>query len=111
MRLNKIALIALLGTAVTLGTVAGASADTRFERNHPRREQVVERLSHLDHRIRHERGEGEMNGHKAHLLRVDARRIFHREQKDARLHGGHITKGEQHRLNHREDVLAHRIGR
>lgn len=111
MRLTKTALIAVLGAVVTLGSVAGASADTRFERHHPRREQVIERLGHLNHKIGMERREGEMGAKKAHMLRASERRIFHREQRDARLHGGHITKLEQHRLNHRENVLAHKIAK
>lgn len=111
MRLNKAVLIAVLGAVVTLGGVAQASADTRFEQNHPRREQVIDRVGHLNHRITMERREGEMGAHKAHMLRAADRRIFHREQRDARLNGGHITKLEQHRLNHRENVLSHKVGK
>jgi hypothetical protein len=110
MRMRKI----ILATAATL-TVAlaagGASADTYFERHHPRRDEVVDRLQNQNHRIRDERREGEISGREARYLHREDRSIYRQEQFDARLDHGHITKAEQRALNQDENGVSRQIGK
>jgi len=103
--------IAAVGFAVALSGVSAASAETRWERHHPRREQVNDRLAHQDARIHRERAEGDISAAKAHRLHAADHRIRMAERRDARMHGGHITAAEQARLNARENAVSARIGR
>lgn len=104
-------LIAAMGLAVALGGVSAASAETTWEHNHPRRDQVNDRLAHQDVRIHRERREGEINAYQAHRMHMADHRIRMSERRFARNHGGHISRAEQERLNHRENNVSNRIGR
>jgi hypothetical protein len=103
-------LILTLSAVAVLGAAGVASADTPFQANHPRREQVNNRLANQSHRITRERREGEITRTQAHVLRAQDRRIRAQERLDASRHGGHITKGEQRRLNHEENGVSREIG-
>ena len=106
----KLALIGL--SFVTLAGAAGtASADTNWQRHHPRREEVNARLMHQSHRITMERREGELTRGEAHDLRVEDRGIRAQERFDAAHHRGHLTRHEQRRLNHEETGISRQIGR
>jgi hypothetical protein len=111
MTLNKGLLVALLGLTVGLGAASGASAETRWERHHPRRDEVIDRLHHQNMRIRDERSDGELSGRQARILHREDRAIYRHEQFDARLNGGHITRAEKRALNQEENGVSHQIGR
>ena len=99
-----------LVAALTFGAFAtAASAQTRFEDNHPRRAEVVERAHHQLARIRDARQEGEISGRQAHRLRVAEQRVIRREERMALRHGGRITQPEQHRLNEQENRIGRHI--
>jgi hypothetical protein len=107
--LSKLFLGAL--SALALMSVAGvASAETPWERAHPRRDEVVDRLHHQNLRIDQEVREGELSRAQAARLHYDDRRIYEREQYDARHDDGHITLREQYRLNRAENRVSRRIG-
>jgi hypothetical protein len=108
---KKTALIASIGLILGLGAAGGASADSRWERHHPRREEVNNRLERQNDRIRHERREGELSGHEARALHAEDRHIRAQERFDAGHNGGHITRAEQHRLNREENRVSRQIGR
>ena len=110
MRIKK-AVLAALGLAIAVGTIGSASAETRWERMHPRRDEVVDRLHNQSMRIRDERREGELTARRAHYLHAQDRAIFRQEQFEARLNGGHISKAEQHALNQEENSVSGGIGR
>jgi hypothetical protein len=111
MNLFKTSIIAAFGIAMTLGTMTGASAETYWERHHPRRDEVMDRLHNQNLRIRDERREGEINGYQARGLHAEDRAIFRREQREARVNGGYITKGEQHHINRELNGVSGQIGR
>jgi hypothetical protein len=104
-------LLAAAGLVVALaGAASTATADTRWQAHHPRREQVNNRLAVQGWRIHQERRSGDLNAAQAYRLhRADAR-IRGQERWFAFRHGGHITRGEQVRLNHEENRVSHRIG-
>lgn len=110
MRFSKSALMAVAGLAVAF-TATTASADTRWERHHPRRDEVIDRLQNQNRRIHEERREGELSGRQARYMHREDRAIYRQEQFDARLNGGHITRAEQHALNQEENDVSHQIGK
>jgi hypothetical protein len=105
----KLALTAL-GLAVTLAGATGASADTRWQRHHPRREEVNSRLVRQNHRIMAERREGEINGAQARALHAEDHGIRAQERVDASQNHGHITRAEQRQLNREENGVSGQIG-
>jgi len=101
-------------TAVTLslGGVAGnAIADTQWQKDHPRREQVNNRLANQNKRIHQERKEGEITGAQAARLHSEDRSIRKEERTMASTNGGHITKAEQKALNQQENQVSKQIGK
>jgi len=104
-------ILAAVGAAIALGAAGGASAETRWDQTHPRREEVNHRLHHQAMRIRHERREGEITRVQAHRLHRQDHAIRHEERRMAALDHGHITRAEQHALNQQENTVSHEIRR
>ena len=99
--------------SVTLLTlfVAGTAVNAMAEENHPRREQVNERLHNQDKRINKEVKEGEITKQQANKLHREDRQIRKEERAMASQHGGHITKQEQRKLNRQENAVSKQIGK
>ena len=106
--LKKIMLVGL--AAASFGAVAtAASAETPWQRHHPRRVEVNHRLANQNARIAAGRREGELTARQAHMLRAEDRSIRREERIDARFDHGHITKAEQRTLNHQENEVSRQI--
>jgi len=90
---------------------APAMADTPWQAQHPRREEVNNRLGNQHARIHREVKEGEMSHAQAARLHRADHRIRTQERRMAARHDGHITHREQARLNREEHHVSHRIGR
>ena len=88
-----------------------AMADTPWQAQHPRREEVNNRLSNQSTRIHQEVREGEMSHAQAARLHSADHRIRMQERRDAARNGGHITRREKARLNRRENHVSRRIGK
>ncbi len=102
----------LLGT-IAVGAVfsaCAAQAQTPWERTHPRRAQVLHRTHHLNHRIAHERREGELTAVQAQALhqQVHATRVEQRQM--AHLNGGYITRAQQAGLNQQQNAISRKVG-
>jgi hypothetical protein len=98
--------IAMLGTAMT-----SAIAETRWERNHPRRDQVNDRLANQNRRINQEYREGEITKGQAIQLHREDQAIRNEERTMAKFNNGHITPAEQKALNQQENAVSQQIGR
>ncbi len=110
--MNNSTRIVTMALAALLGSVSiSAVADTAFERNHPRRDQVNDRLATQNHRIPQQVKEGQLNRRQARRLHRGDRRIRREERRFARHHHGVISRAEQERLNRQENHLSRRIGR
>ena len=94
-----------------LATSAFADTDTQWQKNHPRREQVNNRLANQNKRIRQERKEGELTKAQAAKLHREDRAIRKEERTMARMNNGHITKAEQKALNQQENQVSKQIGK
>ncbi len=104
-------LIAAIGAAVALGAVVSASAETTWQRHHPRRTEVNHRLENQNRRIDKERREGEITKQQANYLHGEDHSIRQQEHFDAHLDNSHVTKAEKHALNQEENGVSNQIGK
>ena len=94
-----------------LATSALADTDTKWQKNHPRREQVNNRLANQNKRINKELKEGEITKAQAAKLHREDRAIRREERTMASTNRGHITKAEQKALNQQENQVSKQIGK
>ena len=106
----------LAKSAILLITLVSAAAstfaaETTWQKNHPRREQVNHRLANQNARIHNEVKEGEISKAQAAKLHREDRSIRREERNMAKLDNGHITKADQKALNQQENVVSKQIGK
>jgi len=106
----KTALAIALGVTFSAGIAGTALADTQWQKDHPRREQVNNRLADQDKRIHNQVKEGELTKSQAVALHKDDHQIRREERAMASQNGGHITKMEQNTLNQQENRVSGKIG-
>jgi hypothetical protein len=87
------------------------AAETKWERNHPRRDQVNDRLENQNRRINRELREGEITKGEARQLHSEDRAIRNEERTMSKFNNGHITPAEQKALNQQENAVSKQIGR
>jgi len=88
-----------------------AFADTRWEREHPRRDQVNDRLENQHERVRAGVRDGELTRREARRIHREDRAIRGEERAMAAEHHGHITRGEERRLDRQENRVSRQIYR
>jgi hypothetical protein len=93
------------------GLATNAMADTQWQKDHPRREQVNNRLANQNRRIHREVKEGEITKVQAAKLHSEDRAIRQEERTMASTNHGHITKAEQRALNQQENQVSKQIGK
>ena len=112
---SKLAAVALIvgltGAMASTAMTAPTHADTTWQKNHPRREQVNARLANQNARIKTEVKEGDLTKSQAASLHKDDRQIRREERLMASQNGGHITKQEQKTLNQQENAVSKQIGK
>ena len=101
------AMMAAIGISIS----SGAVAETKWEKEHPRRDQVNDRLENQNKRIHNEVKEGEMSKAEAAKLHKEDHQIRQEERDMAAQNGGHITKQEQKVLNQQENAVSKQIGK
>jgi hypothetical protein len=101
---------AILTMALAMLTT-GAMAQTAWDRDHPRRDQVNDRLSNQNQRINKEVREGEITKGQAQRLHAEDRAIRNEERTMAGTNRGHITGAEQKALNQQENAVSRQIGK
>ncbi|MBS0215664.1 MAG: hypothetical protein JSR50_07925 [Proteobacteria bacterium] len=84
--------------------------ESRWDRHHPRRDEVNDRLANQNRRIHEERKEGDLTKAQARTLHKDDRQIRQEERDMASQNGGHITRTEQRTLNQQENAVSKKIG-
>ena len=107
---RKAAIVAVM-TLFASAVASSAMAETQWEKNHPRRDQVNDRLDNQNKRIHQEVKEGDMSKTKAATLHKEDRHVRKEERVMASQNGGHITKKEQKTLNHQENAISKQIGK
>jgi hypothetical protein len=102
-----------LRLAIVIGaaTAGAALAQTQWDREHPRREEVNGRLENQNRRINQEVREGEITKGQAKQLHAEDHAIRQEERTIAKTNNGHITGAEQRALNQQENQVSRQIGR
>jgi hypothetical protein len=105
--------LTVAAATLALGGLAGKAMadDTQWQKDHPRREQVNNRLANQNQRIKQERKEGEITKAQAHQLHRQDHAIRKEERTMASTNGGHVTKAEQKALNQQENQVSRQIGK
>ena len=85
--------------------------DSAWQKNHPRREQVNNRLANQNKRIQTQVKEGDLTKAQAAKLHKQDNQIRQEERAMASQNGGHITKQEQNTLNQQENAVSKKIGK
>jgi len=98
---------------VLLAGLAGTAlaTETTWEKHHPRRDQVNDRLENQDKRIDKELKQGEITSTQAAALHKDDHAIRQEERDMASMDGGHISKVDQRALDQQENSVGKQIGR
>jgi hypothetical protein len=105
---RRIAGLTAVGLAMSI-IVGTASAETTWQKNHPRRTQVNSRLADQNHRIHQDVKDGTLTRGQAATLHNDDHQIRQEERDMASQNGSHITKSEDHVLNQQENSVGSQI--
>jgi hypothetical protein len=90
--------------------IAGPShAEDQWQKNHPRRNEVNQRLRHENKRIDQGLKDHQLTKSQAQQLHADDSSIRQQERQDASTNGGHITSTEQQQLNQEENANSQAI--
>lgn len=84
-------------------------AGERWNKEHPRRHQVNNRLKNQNRRVRQGERSGKIDRQQATQLHQEHQKIRQEERQDAAGHDGHITPKEQHQLNQQENSESRQI--
>jgi len=101
--------IAALTLSLAGITGVAKAEDTQWQQNHPRREQVNDRLANQNKRIDAKVADGQMSQSQAAKLHKADHQIRQEERDMASQNGGHITKQEQKTLNQQENRNSKKI--
>ncbi len=100
-------LLSIAAVSVALASLAGtATAETTWQKNHPRRTQVNSRLNNQNKRIHQDVKHGTLTKGQAAALHRDDRQVRQEERDMASQNGGHITNSEQKVLNQQENGIS-----
>jgi hypothetical protein len=102
-------LIFAAAAAMLGGVVGTASAETTWQKNHPRRTEVNHRLANQNRRIHNDVKNGTMTKGQAATAHREDRQVRQEERDMASQNGGHITKPEQKVLNGQENRISGQI--
>ena len=91
------------------GMVGTASAETTWQKNHPRRAQVNHRLANQNRRIHNDVKNGTMTRGQAAAVHKEDHQVRQEERDMASQNGGHITKAEDRVLNKQENAISNQI--
>ncbi len=112
--MKNIRLMSIVGAGLVAGllwTGTSATAETRWERHHPRRDQVNDRLERQHARIHAGLAKGQLSSQEARQLSQEDRQIRLQERALAGQQGGHITRAEQSQFNREENAVSRQIHR
>src|SRR6201996_6302803 len=107
----KIRSKALMLGGLCCAALFSATAGAQEVPDHPRVNEVNQRLDNQQARINQGLANGTMTGRQAARDEAHDANIAKRESADQAKHNGHLTKGEQNRLNRAENRNSRRIYR
>jgi len=99
-------------TLALAGFATSTLADeTQWQKDHPRRTEVNDRLGNQNKRINNEVKSGQISKAQAKQLHSEDHAIRQEERTMASTNNGHITKAEQKSLNQQENQVSKQIGK
>jgi hypothetical protein len=116
--MNK--LLAVLMSGLFVLSVSAFADDTAadhaakkeaWEKAHPRRAEVNQRLANQNKRIHNEVKEGDLTKQQAAKLHEEDKDIRSEEKNMSEMDNGHITKTDQRALNQQENAVSKQIGK
>ncbi len=113
--LSTIAVALLMGAtafAQTQAPAAPAQAPAQqgnWDKTHPRRAQVNNRLNNQNARVDNKVDNGKMSKGEAAKIHSQDHAIRKEERRDAAANHGHITKAEQQHINHQQNNVSREI--
>ena len=108
----RIVLTVAAASFALAGLANSALADeTQWQKDHPRRTEVNDRLKNQDRRINKELREGEITKGQARELHSQDHAIRQEERTMSKFNNGHITPAEQKSLNQQENAVSREIGK
>jgi hypothetical protein len=110
MTIRKLIAAAALAALATPFVATTASAETQWQKDHPRRTEVNARLANQNKRINNEVKSGQITKAQGAALHKNDRQIRQEERDMASQNGSHITKSEQRTLNQQENANSRKIG-
>lgn len=109
MKSKLISRITLIASAVVMSGAALAQQPAPTDiPDHPRVNEVNQRLDNQQNRIQQGVADGQLNAKQATRDEAHDANVAQRESRDEAEHGGHLTKAEQNHLN---KSLNHNSGR
>ena len=93
------------------GVATNAMAETQWQKDHPRRTEVNQRLNNQNQRIHNEVKSGQISKARAAKLHHEDHALRTEERTMASTDHGHITKTDQRALNQQENQVSKQIGR
>ncbi len=97
--ISRVTLMTLILSAAAASGAAMAQAEPAPVPDHPRVNEVNQRLDNQQNRTQQGVADGQMNARQAGRDEQHDANIAQRESHDEAEHGGHLTKGEDRRLN------------
>jgi len=97
------------GFIMSVGLSSVHAGETTWQKNHPRRAEVNQRLANQNSRINQGVKNGTLTKSQAAQLHKEDRQIRQEERDMASQNGGHITKQEQRTLNQQENKVSRQI--
>jgi len=108
--LTKMAgLVVTAGFIMSTGVSSVHAGETTWQKNHPRRTEVNQRLANQNARINQGVKNGTLTKPQAAQLHKEDRQVRQEERDMASQNGGHITKQEQRTLNQQENKVSGQI--
>jgi hypothetical protein len=101
----------VLASFILVAAGSAMAEETQWQKDHPRRAEVNQRLKNQDQRIKQEVKTGEITRTQGQVLHKEDRQIRQEERDMAKQSGGHITKGEKKVLNQQENAVSKEIGK
>lgn len=106
--ISRFTLIGLVLSAAVSGAALAQSTPAPVP-DHPRVNEINQRLDNQQNRIQAGVADGQLNAKQAARDEKHDANIAQRESVDEAKNGGHLTKGEQHRLNKSLNKNSRRI--
>jgi len=107
--MRTVAVVVAAGFIMGVGLSPVHADETRWQKNHPRRTEVNNRLANQNRRINQGVKSGALTKSQAAGLHKDDRQIRQEERDMASQNGGHITRQEQRTLNAQENKASGQI--